>query len=211
MITLIIARHGNTFNPGDVVTRVGARTDLPLTKSGEEQARLLGRYLQKENLIPDEVYVSCLQRTQQTAKLALEEMDLKRDLVTLKMLNEIDYGPDENKPEDEVISRIGKKAIEDWDKHSIPPDGWLVDPDKIIRDWKNFATNLTDSSKNPKRIVLVLTSNGVGRFAPQIASNCDEFVQRAPIKLSTGSLGIIDFSDRSWHIRSWNLKPENFF
>src|SRR5258706_236449 len=46
-IKLLIARHGNTFGPGDIVTRVGT-TDLPLVESGLQQGRNLGTYLQKE-------------------------------------------------------------------------------------------------------------------------------------------------------------------
>ena len=50
MRTLIIARHGNTFRPGETPTRVGARTDLPLVE--EERARGIGLYLKKLGLIP---------------------------------------------------------------------------------------------------------------------------------------------------------------
>lgn len=210
MITLIIARHGNTFNPGDIVTRVGARTDLPLSPSGEEQARLLGTYLKAENLMPDEVYASRLQRTQQTANLALAEMGIERNLTILEMLDEIDYGPDENKPEDDVIARIGAKAIENWDKHAIPPEGWLVDPERITQNWLDFATRFADSCKktpNIAKIGLVLTSNGVGRFAPKTAPDYNDFLSKNTIKLSTGNLGILDFLDKSWHIRNWNIKP----
>jgi transcriptional regulator GlxA family with amidase domain len=32
MTTLIIARHGNTFEDGETPRRVGARTDLPLSE-----------------------------------------------------------------------------------------------------------------------------------------------------------------------------------
>ena len=39
---LLLARHGNTFDKGDKVVWVGARTDLPLTAKGREQARALG-------------------------------------------------------------------------------------------------------------------------------------------------------------------------
>ena len=42
---LLLARHGNTFNKGDKVVWVGARTDLPLTAKGREQARALGQAL----------------------------------------------------------------------------------------------------------------------------------------------------------------------
>ena len=42
MTDIYIVRHGNTFDKGDVVTRVGARTDLPLSRSGFAQAEALG-------------------------------------------------------------------------------------------------------------------------------------------------------------------------
>jgi broad specificity phosphatase PhoE len=42
---LLLARHGNTFNKGDKVVWVGARTDLPLTAKGCEQALALGQAL----------------------------------------------------------------------------------------------------------------------------------------------------------------------
>jgi broad specificity phosphatase PhoE len=42
---LLLARHGNTFNKGDKVVWVGARTDLPLTAKGHEQALALGQAL----------------------------------------------------------------------------------------------------------------------------------------------------------------------
>ena len=32
--TLIVVRHGNTFNSGDTILRVGGATDLPLTEKG---------------------------------------------------------------------------------------------------------------------------------------------------------------------------------
>ncbi len=42
---LLLARHGNTFDKGDKVVWVGARTDLPLTSKGREQAQALGQAL----------------------------------------------------------------------------------------------------------------------------------------------------------------------
>ena len=41
MARVIICRHGNTFDKGDLVRRVGARTDLALSKSGIKQANFL--------------------------------------------------------------------------------------------------------------------------------------------------------------------------
>ena len=53
MITLVIARHGNTFESGETPRRVGARTDLPLTEKGRQQAQAIGHYLKEHDLIPD--------------------------------------------------------------------------------------------------------------------------------------------------------------
>jgi probable phosphoglycerate mutase len=77
MTTLIIARHGNTFNPEDTPTRVGARTDLPLVTSGQEQARKLGAWLKAQNILPETVYSSQLSRTKQTAEIAIKELGKK--------------------------------------------------------------------------------------------------------------------------------------
>ena len=39
MSRVYIVRHGNTFDRGDVILRVGGRTDIPLSTSGIDQAK----------------------------------------------------------------------------------------------------------------------------------------------------------------------------
>lgn len=204
MTTLIIARHGNTFTPEQIPTRVGKRTDFPLVDSGRKQAEKLGNYLLEHKLVPDLVYTSKLQRTQETAKIALQATGVSRHVVALDIFDEIDYGEDENQPEDKVIARIGAQAIKDWDEHAIVPQGWVTSPDEIINNWTNFAENLKYSGK----IVLVLTSNGIARFAPLLAGTMAEFKEKHPLKLSTGALGILRFNGQKWHIEGWNIRPQ---
>ncbi|MCC6221050.1 MAG: histidine phosphatase family protein [Deltaproteobacteria bacterium] len=207
MTTLAIARHGNTFRPGEVPRRIGVSTDLPLVEKGVEQARTIGTYLRENALLPDVVYTSHLKRTIQTAEIALAEAELTAPIIRHEMFNEIDYGPDENKTEEELVARIGKKAIIDWDERAIVPLGWKVDPQKIIHDWGDFASRiLRDYSKGN---VLVITSNGVGRFAPHIAGNFTAFAARNAIKLATGAIGILTYSSvNGWVIDKWNEKPK---
>ena len=183
MTTLIIARHGNTFDKGDIVTRVGGRTDLPLVEKGREQAKAIGRYLQKNRLIPDVVYSSNLQRTYDTAKIAIQESGVTNPIFQLDIFNEIDYGPDENKPEEEVVARIGKEAIDAWDKDAIVPDGWKVDPEQLIKYWHDFADQIKAHDDN--ETVLVVTSNGTARFAPYITEKYEDFIKTYTLKLST--------------------------
>lgn len=214
MTTLIIARHGNTFDPGETPTRVGVRTDLPLVESGREQARALGRYLREHDLRPDAAYCSALRRTRETAEIALREAGIRLPVYALDIFNEIDYGPDENKTEAEVIARIGKDAIDAWDKNAIVPDGWLATPEEIIRNWQDFAAHIAKKddtqSGHPLDIhetVLVVTSNGIARFAPHIAGDYEAFCREHPIKLSTGALGIVNITENKGKIIVWNVKP----
>ena len=205
MKTLIIARHGNTFGPGDTPTRVGARTDLPLVEKGREQARALGLYLKAQTLVPETVYASPLLRTQETAQLALEACGARVYVQTLEFLREIDYGPDENKPEDEVIARIGAQAIKDWDENAVVPDGWIVHPEAIIESWHKFADQIRAHDDN--ETILVVTSNGIARFAPHITGDFESFAANHTIKLSTGALAIFEYKDGAWVVREWGIKP----
>ena len=205
MTTLIIARHGNTFGPDDTPTRVGARTDLPIVESGQEQARKIGQYLRENRLIPDVVYTSNLSRTIETAEIAIKESGVSNPTYQLDIFNEIDYGPDENKTEDEVIARIGAQAIKDWDEKAIVPDGWIVDPDEITENWHKFGEQIRAFDDN--ETILVVTSNGIARFAPHITGDFDSFAAEHKIKLATGALAIFEYIDGKWTVKSWNLKP----
>src|SRR5690242_20134159 len=97
MTTILIARHGNTFDPGDNVVRVGCKTDLPLSQSGIFQAELIGQYVLRQRITLAAVYTSELKRTIETATIALESAEQNVPVYNLAIFNEIDYGPDEGK------------------------------------------------------------------------------------------------------------------
>lgn len=205
MTTLIIARHGNTFTAEQAPTRVGARTDLPLVPKGEEQGRALGLALAGKGYRPDLVYVSHLQRTQQTAARALKAMGIERELTVSAVFDEIDYGPDENQPERAVIARIGQAAIDAWDTNASVPEGWKVDPDAIIAGWQAFSDGLLKSAAG--KTTLVVTSNGTARFAPYLTGDYPAFVKSHAIKLSTGAFGILTHNGKGWSVEEWNTRP----
>lgn len=199
-ITLIIARHGNTFTPDQTPTRVGARTDLPLVESGEDQALRLGHHLKSQKLIPDMVFTSTLMRTIDTARLACVAMMCPAPNTPLSFLNEIDYGTDENKPEPDVIAKHGELALKRWDELGEMPDGWSPRPDTIIDSWKFFLDGCVKEYQNKN--ILVITSNGIARFALNHAENGNT----VPLKLATGSYGILKY-DGKWLVTDWNIRP----
>jgi probable phosphoglycerate mutase len=199
---LFIVRHGNTFEKGDVVTRVGGRTDLPLTATGEEQAKALGRHFRAQGIDFATARSGPLRRTRRTAELILAGQIGPPELQTEVFLREIDYGPDENRPEAEVVARIGKAALEAWEDKSIPPPDWRVDPAAIIGNWQELFSDL----KTEEGVHLIVTSNGIARFA--LAAVGAEGPGRAPPKLATGAYGAIDLDPGgAATVMSWNLRP----
>lgn len=202
MSTILIARHGNTFGPGAKVVRVGRRTDLPLVESGKLQAKNLGNYLKTLREAPTVVFTSNLKRTIETANIALDTAGLKIPIKSSAIFDEIDYGPDEAKTDAEVIARIGTQALSDWDSEAIVPPGWLVDPQQLIANWQAFAADI--AQQYAEQTVLVVTSNGIARFAPYLCDDFVDFSRNFKIKLATGAIGALSNTRGNWEVEFWN-------
>ncbi len=207
--TLLLARHGNTFAKGDVILRVGGRTDLPLTE--EKLGTSLGLYLKREILLPDTVFAAPLKRTTQTAEQAVKAMGINPKIVKDDRLIEIDYGPDEGKPEEEVVARLGKETLQKWNDDATVPDGWKVDPQTIIDMWHQIAKETEENYKGKR--VLIVTSNGILRFSPHLTGDFGSFAKDHKIKVATGGLCIFEKEegDTHWTCSDWNLRPHKIF
>ncbi len=203
MTTLLIARHGNTFSADETPRRVGQGTDISLVESGVLQATQLGQYFKKNKLIPDIIYCSQLQRTQQTARGIIDILQLKTPMIIRDIFDEIDYGLDENKTEEELIARIGQQALDAWNQQCIVPDGWHVDPQHIRQQWKNFAEEIV-AGRYAEGVVLVVTSNGIARFAPCLLDDEAAFDADYSRKIRTGSLCQMEYEQGHWSVHQWD-------
>lgn len=204
MTDLYIVRHGNTFDKGDTVTRVGARTDLPLSMSGQTQAAQLADHF--ASALPDgfsRAYCSPLMRTRQTAEAILAASTAPPPLDTLEFLREVDYGPDENQPEETVLARIGAEALQAWDEAAIPPPGWRLDPDLIRAAWRDLFDEM--AAADVSQPVLIVTSNGVARFALDAVTELP--VEPDSIKLKTGAFGHLKVEAGATRLMAWNVRP----
>lgn len=204
-VKLIIARHGNTFEPDEIPRRVGLRSDLDLVSKGHEQGKKLGEFLKANNLVPDVVYTSQLKRTMQTAADAIAAMGVTRALNRIDLFNEIDYGPDENHTEDMVAERIGAAAYNAWEQKGIMPPDWSPQPDIIRKNWQNFAKHC--QTAHDGQTVLVVTSNGIARFAPDIANNADDVIADGNRKMGTGNVSMFEGDAGIWLLVRWNHRP----
>lgn len=223
MKTLIIARHGNTFRKGETPTRVGSRTDLELVE--EERGRGIGLYLKQLGLTPNRILAAPLKRTMGTAALAAEACGATCPVVPDHRFIEVDYGPDENKTEEEVMARLGAvacaaegidpatltpdeletkgaAAIDLWNAEAIVPDSWKVDVEQIRSNWMSLAAEVNDGET-----LLCVSSNGTIRFAPVITGDYAAFCAEHDIKVATGGVCIFTSEDgTTWQCKEWGVK-----
>ncbi len=204
IVDLFIVRHGNTFDKGDTITRVGARTDLALSTSGQTQAEALAlHFMVIQPAGFGAAYCSPLRRTRQTAETILAMHATRPPLETLEFLREIDYGPDENQAEDAVVARIGEAALAAWDDTAVPPPGWVIDPEGLKRAWRDLMSSVsTGSTEGP---VLIVTSNGIARFVLDAVTTFE--AQPDSIKLKTGAYGHLRVTGDAVTLINWNIRP----
>jgi broad specificity phosphatase PhoE len=177
MRRLFIIRHGNTFTSSAQACRIGSRTDLPLVDSGHAQAQRLGPWFADQDFAITRLLTSPLLRARQTAQAIADATGHAPD-GTRDWLGEIDHGPDEGRPEEQVIARIGAQAIADWDERAIAPDDWIVEADTRIAAWGAYFAEPGEGTE------LLVTSNGAARFALLAAG-----LPLGSLKLRTGAFG----------------------
>ena len=196
MRRIFIIRHGNTFESSATACRIGAGTDIPLVDSGRAQADRLGDWFAAQALPVRRLFSSPLRRATETAARIGAAIGHASD-GTLSWLNEIDHGPDEGRPEAEVVARIGAQAIVDWDERGNAPDGWTVDAPARIAAWRDWLAAPEEG------VDLLVTSNGAARFALLALG-----LPTASLKLRTGAFGelALDSQGRAQLLR-WDERP----
>lgn len=203
MTLLVIVRHGNTFETGEPPRRIGARTDLPLTATGFEQAAALGKHFATNGIRFDRVLAGGLRRTRDTAAAIIGEHPLR--IETADFLTEIDHGPDEGQPEEAVIARVGNAAITLWNTDLVPPEGWEVGARGRLLAWREFVERTAEEL--PDGTMLLVTSNGAARFA-LAALGLKPRENREGVKFRTGSYGVIEVgSGADFRLLVWDMRP----
>lgn len=199
MTRLILARHGNTFGPGDTPVWVGAKEDLPLVEKGEAQARHLGKALKQAGVKLDRIISGPLRRTRRAADLVAEITVFNGPIEIDDRLKEIDYGRWGGRTDDQIAAEFGEEALTGWrDHHIVPPGaGWSPTPATLKA---NAEAVLRDACRS-SGTVLIMTSNGILRFY-HAAMGFD-----GDAKVKTGHVGAADIADGQTTARFWNLDP----
>ena len=198
MKRLLVVRHGDTFLPDEPPRRIGARTDLPLTPRGEAQAGNVAAWLRAGDRHPDLALTGPLQRAARTARLIVAALPSVCPLVEAGWLDEVDYGPDEGRPEAEVIGRVGANALARWDRSAEPAPGWPVDRAARIADCRTGVATL------PIGTTLLVTSTGAARFILLALGLGDG---AASMRLRTGAIGEIEIGVTGARLNRWDMRP----
>jgi 2,3-bisphosphoglycerate-dependent phosphoglycerate mutase len=121
MGTLVLLRHGQSvWNAENLFT---GWVDVPLSETGEQEARRGGELLAAEGLLPDIVHTSVLRRAISTANLALDACDrhwipVRRDW----RLNERHYGELQGKNKKQTLDQFGEEQFMLWRRsYDVPP------------------------------------------------------------------------------------------
>ncbi len=123
MGTLVLLRHGqSTWNAENLFT---GWVDVPLSETGEQEARRGGELLREAGPLPDVVHTSLMRRAISTANLALDACDrhwipVHRDW----RLNERHYGALQGKDKKQTLAEFGEDQFMLWRRSydTPPPD-----------------------------------------------------------------------------------------
>lgn len=204
---IILARHGNTFGPGDTPVWVGANEDLELVEKGKVQSVAIGQWLIEHNLQPGRIIAGPLKRTRLGADIISEIVSFDRANIRIdERLREIDYGSWGGKSDAEIEAQYGAEVIEDWREHTIVPEGadWTPSPDDLRQQIKAVLSELVSGGDE---INLLVTSNGNLRYFHE---NWYEGANEAPsAKVKTGHICVADWNGSHFIPKCWNVDPNS--
>jgi broad specificity phosphatase PhoE len=206
---LLLARHGNTFEASETVVWVGARTDLPLTVKGREQAAALAAALAPVNPRIERVVAGPLKRTCEHAQIAVQQAGFETAISADERLREIDYGLWEGKSSEEIRALGGEPELRAWNDRGEWPRSpqWTPSPEKITADTAALAAELADVLPGD-RAALLVTSNGILKFFLRLVPGAfEEMAACGALKVATGHCCALRHGERGWRVAFWNREP----
>jgi 2,3-bisphosphoglycerate-dependent phosphoglycerate mutase len=125
---LVLLRHGESIWNRE--NRFSGWTDVPLSETGEREAKEAGRLLREDGYAFDVAFTSVLKRAIKTLWLALEEMD--RMWIPVQhtwRLNERHYGALQGLNKAETAAKFGDAQVKLWRRAYATPPPPLPDGD----------------------------------------------------------------------------------
>jgi broad specificity phosphatase PhoE len=209
-LSLIIARHGNTFEADETPTQVGARTDLSLTAAGQAQAIQLGIYLEANFTPIQAIYCGDLKRQQQTAQLIQQQLKEAPLCQMDSALDEIDYGDWEGLTS-EMIQKDWAEEYVAWGQSAKWPENIFGTSFEQHRQAVSEFLDYLHRQHAPGETVLAVSSQGIIRlFLNQIPEIWQEITEKnaaEDYKVKTGHFCHLLVTPSDIEVVSWNVRP----
>ena len=192
MNKLILLRHGQS--QWNLENRFTGWKDIPLTEKGIKEAKDSGKLMIKHNIKIDLIYSSVLERANETARLALSEMNLEHlwnknnnlVMITDEALNERDYGSLVGLNKKETAEKFGEEQVHIWRRSYdiAPPKGESLK--NVVQRVKPYFKNYIEPElKKEKNILIVAHGNSLR--AMMICIGLYKSEQISKIEIPTGS------------------------
>jgi broad specificity phosphatase PhoE len=208
-VRLLLARHGNTFDPGDPVVWAGSQNDLPLVAKGVEQARVLAGVLRDSQIIPKAIYCGPLRRTRNYADIIIQQLALfVLPQVDLR-LNEIDYGDWTGRTQAEVAQQFGEAGMKSWEERSVWPEcgNWGGSEAQTLTEVHAFAQELVKEYCDQDTVLIVSSNGRLRYFLDLVEGEWARRKENGTFKVKTGNLCQMDYFAGKFNVRFWDQKP----
>ncbi len=206
---ILLARHGNTFAPGDKAVWVGRETDLPLVEKGVEQAHAAAAALKARRLFPTRVFCGTLRRTRRFAEIIIEDLGTGLAPMVDPRLDEIDYGRWAGKTAREIAEDFGQEELlRRWNEADVWPvgAGWGSGEAEILGAVKGFLEDIRTRYGAHDRL-LVVSSSGILRFMPRLLGLVPAGEPERSFHMKTGHVGVIAYREGTFELKCWDVSP----
>jgi probable phosphoglycerate mutase len=208
---LLLARHGNTFEPGQTAFWVGRNQDMELTVEGRAQALRAGKALADAGTRPLRIMAAPLKRTMEFGRLVSGRLGGTVPVTADARLTELDYGAWAGLSNDEIEARFGPDELEAWQARGAwPVSAGFAPPEPEIRAGIESLAREQAALCGPSDTVMFVSSNGVLRyFLGLVPGAFESFREKGGFKVKTGNLCAIDMPDDGTppRIAFWNEPP----
>lgn len=187
MPKLIIVRHGQSI--WNLENRFTGWIDVPLTKLGEEEARLAGERLRGMKI--DIAYTSALRRAQDTMRIILDTIPLDIPHIPDRALNERDYGDLSGLNKDDMRKKYGEEQVHIWRRSYdvAPPNGESL-KDTKARTIPFFEHAILGDIRQGKNVLIVAHGNSNRSMIMDIEDMTSEAI--IALELATGVPRVYD-------------------
>ena len=156
MPRLVLVRHGQSL--WNLQNRFTGWVDVPLTATGEDEARRAGERLHGSTF--DVAYTSALSRAQETLRLIVETSGIVAPVIRDAALNERDYGDLAGLDKAATAARYGAEQVHIWRRSfDVAPPGGESLKDTAARTLPFFERAVLEDIRAGRDVLVVAHGN----------------------------------------------------